>query len=174
MTAVPKRRIKKTLDFILQNHPPPAKVLDLGTMNPLSSKMIQYGYHVENTMGEDLDIEYKHLSLKQYDLITAFEILEHLVSPYNLLQSFNKGQRIAATVPINVWFSKAHWSKTDPWDRHFHEFEPRQFDWLLEKSGFKIIAKQTWKIPAAGINGVRPLLRFLTPTFYAVYAEKTV
>ena len=23
----------------------------------------------------------------------------------------------------------------DPWDRHYHEFEPRQFDWLLEKAG---------------------------------------
>lgn len=172
MTAIPKRRIKKTLDFLLKNHPPPAKVLDLGTRNLLSSKMIQAGYQIENTKGEDLDIEYKHLSVKQFDLITAFEILEHLVSPYNLLESLDKGQRIAATVPVNVWFSKAHWSKTDPWDRHFHEFEPRQFDWLLEKSGWKIIAKETWKIPAAGINGIRPLLRFFTPTFYAVYAEK--
>lgn len=170
--AVPNRRIKKTIDFLLRHHPPPANILDLGTTNLLSSKMSALGYLVENTSGEDLDLEYAHLALKQSDLITAFEILEHLVSPFNLLCSLNEGQKMIATVPINVWFSKAHWHKTNPWDRHFHEFEPRQFDWLLEKSGWKILASETWKIPAAGINGIRPVLRFFVPTFYAVYAKK--
>ena len=25
------------------------------------------------------------------------------------------------------------------WDRHYHEFEDWQLDWLLEKAGYKII-----------------------------------
>ncbi len=174
MSSVPKLRIKKTIAFLLKHHPPPAKILDLGTMNLVSSKMTEMGYKVENTQGEDIDFEYEHLAAKSPDVITAFEILEHLVSPFNLLRSLNKGQKLVATVPLNVWFSKAHWNNSDPWDRHFHEFEPRQFDWLLEKSGWQIIANETWKIPTAGINGIRPILRFFVPTFYAVYAEKSI
>ena len=41
---------------------------------------------------------------------------------------------------------KAYKSKTDPLDRHYHEFEPWQFDWLLEKSGWKIIKEDIGKI----------------------------
>jgi hypothetical protein len=30
------------------------------------------------------------------------------------------------------------------WDRHYHEFEDWQLDWLLEKTGWKIIDSQKW------------------------------
>jgi hypothetical protein len=38
----------------------------------------------------------------------------------------------------------AYRSKTDMWDRHYHEFEDWQLDWLLEKTGWKIIDSQKW------------------------------
>ena len=56
-------------------------------------------------------------------------------------------------------------------DRHFHEFEDWQFDWLLEKAGWTIIDSQKW-ISKVKINGIRPLLRNYTPRYYAVYAER--
>jgi hypothetical protein len=33
------------------------------------------------------------------------------------------------------------------WDRHYHEFEDWQLDWLLEKTGWKIIDSQKWTNP---------------------------
>lgn len=173
MKNLPYRRINRTMSFLTRNHPPPAKVLDLGVQNILSGHMEQAGYLVENTKGEDLDFEYKHLAEKKPDLITALEILEHLVSPFNVLRSFYPGQKMITTVPLKVWFAKSYWNKEDPWDRHYHEFEARQFDMLLEKSGWKILHAELWKIPPGRINGIRPVIRFFVPTFYAVYAVKT-
>jgi hypothetical protein len=57
------------------------------------------------------------------------------------------------------------------WDRHYHEFEDWQFDWLLEKSNWKIEKKEKWTSPIKKI-GFRPLLRTITPRYYIVYATK--
>ena len=172
MRKPPYRRLKNTLDFLKKHHPAPAQILDLGVPNYLGEALRKEGYKVENTGGEDLDLHFDHIVNTQADLITAFQIFEHMVAPFNMLRSFRKGQRLAASVPILVWFRKAHWHPTDPFDRHYHEFEPRQFDMLLEKAGWKIIASEKWKIPPGKINGIRPILRFFIPTFYMVYAEK--
>ncbi|MBT8179158.1 MAG: methyltransferase, partial [Eudoraea sp.] len=59
----------------------------------------------------------------------------------------------------------------DPWDRHYHEFEAWQFDWLLDKAGWKIKDSSKWTNPA-GKLGFRPLLRLFTPRYYIVYAER--
>jgi hypothetical protein len=56
------------------------------------------------------------------------------------------------------------------WDRHYHEFEDWQLDWLLEKTGWKIIDSQKWTNPLK--NWYPPLLRYFTNRYYIVYAEK--
>jgi hypothetical protein len=65
------------------------------------------------------------------------------------------------------------YSKTDMWDRHYHEFEDWQLDWLLEKTGWKIIDSQKWTNPVNKF-GIRPLLRYFTNRYYIVYAEKNL
>lgn len=174
MRQAPYRRMKKTLDFLKKNHPAPASILDLGVPNMMAEHLRAAGYDIQNTGGEDLDLNYSHIVSRQADLVTAFQIFEHMVAPFNILRSFRKGQRLMASVPLLVWFRRAHWHPTDPFDRHYHEFESRQFDMLLEKAGWKILASEKWKIPSGKINGIRPLLRFFIPTFYIVYAEKVV
>ncbi len=79
--------------------------------------------------------------------------------------------KLLISIPLRLWFSSAYRSKTDMWDRHYHEFEDWQLDWLLEKTGWKIIAKEKFTHPVKKI-GFRPLLRFFTPRYYIVYAEK--
>jgi hypothetical protein len=78
---------------------------------------------------------------------------------------------LIATIPLDLWFVKAYRSKTEEWDRHYHEFEDWQFDWLLEKSEWNIKETQKWTSPVNKI-GFRPVLRKFTPRYYAVYAEK--
>ena len=168
---LPTHRYKKTLEMLKEVCPAPAVIFDLGVRNPFSEIMKQNNYKVYNTSGEDLDDNYELEIPDDVDLVTGFEILEHLVSPYPLLKNI-KANRILLTVPIKLWFAKAYKSKTDPLDRHYHEFEPWQFDWLLEKSGWKIIKKEYWKNPSKKF-GIRPLLRKFTNRYYAVYAERS-
>ncbi len=168
--SYPEKRYQKTIEFLKENISPPAKILDLGVKNPFSEIMKEQGYQVENTGGEDLDEDFSSLHKKDYDLVTAFEIFEHLLAPYNILKKI-EADKLVASVPLNLWFSSAYRSKTDKWDRHYHEFEDWQFDWLLEKTGWKIKKTLKWTNPVNKI-GLRPILRRFTPRYYAVYAER--
>lgn len=165
------KRFQKTLDFLNKHIDKGTSILDLGVENPLSKLMKAHGHKVENTQGEDLDENQKVLVNSKAEVVTAFEILEHLLSPYQVLKSI-KAQKLLVSVPLRLWFSSAYRSKTDLRDLHFHEFEDWQFDWLLEKTGWKIVASEKWINPPESF-GVRSLLRYFTPRHYIVYAEKT-
>lgn len=166
----PERRYRRTLAFLQKHIPKEECILDLGTDNPFSRIMRTAGYQVENTGGEDLDVELTTLKTSKAEVVTAFEIFEHLVAPFNALRVI-QASRLVASIPLRLWFSPAYRSKTDLWDRHYHEFEDWQFDWLLEKAGWKIKAREKWTNPVKKI-GLRPLLRSFTPRYYIVYAER--
>ena len=164
------RRYNYTLNFLQKVLPAPATILDLGTPNEFSEIMRSQGYTVFNTNGEDLDLLPEIVKKYEVDAITAFEIFEHLLAPFNVLKQINS-TKLITSIPLRLWFAKAYQSKTDEWDRHYHEFEDWQFDWLLEKSGWKIKDSQKWTSPIHKI-GFRPILRRYTPRYYAVYAER--
>jgi len=165
-----KKRYKHTLRFLESVISTKEHILDLGVHNPFSEIMTQNGYQVTNTSGEDLDLNTEIVKLDKYSVVTAFEIFEHLLSPFHILKDI-KAKKIVASVPLRLWFSPAYKSKTDPRDRHYHEFEDWQFDWLLEKAGWKIIKREKFTNPVRKV-GFRPLLRYITPRYYLVYAEK--
>lgn len=166
----PYKRFNITLEF-LQNHIEKDKlILDLGVENPLSSLIRDNGYRVENTSGEDLDIDRSKIINSNAEVVTAFEIFEHLLDPYNVLKDI-KAKKLVASVPLRLWFASAYKNNNDDRDRHFHEFEDWQFKWLLNKAGWKIIDYKKFTNPVKKI-GIRPFLRLLTPRYYLVYAEK--
>ncbi|MGB3608074.1 methyltransferase [Psychroserpens sp.] len=166
----PNKRFKHTVEFLKRYIDTSESILDLGVDNPLSKILKDNGYSVENTSGIDLDIDTSEIEHSQAQVITAFEIFEHLLSPFTVLKSI-KANKLVASIPLRLWFSSAYRSKTDMRDRHFHEFEDWQFDWLLEKAGWKIIASEKWTNPTKKI-GLRPLLRQFTNRYYIVYAER--
>lgn len=166
----PKKRYKHTLKFLKNNISTEDKILDLGVENPFSKILKNEGFQVNNTQGEDLDIETEAVKATGYDVVTAFEIFEHLVSPFNVLQDI-KAKKLVASVPLKLWFASAYRSKTDERDRHYHEFEDWQFDWLLEKAGWKIKKREKFTNPVKKV-GIRPILRRFTPRYYLVYAER--
>lgn len=168
--SFPNKRFKETLQFLTKVTPAPADILDLGVKNPFSEIMEKQGYRVTNTQGEDLDLDTSAVQNTSAEIVTAFEIFEHLLAPFNVLRDI-KANKLVASVPLRLWFSPAYRSKTDPWDRHYHEFEDWQFDWLLEKAGWEIKQRHKWTNPV-NKPGLRPLLRKFTPRYYAVYAEK--
>ncbi|MDB4292337.1 methyltransferase [Maribacter sp.] len=166
----PNKRFEHTLAFLQKHIPTDETILDLGVPNPFSKIMDEHGYQVANTGGEDLDIDFTSVRSATTKVVTAFEIFEHLISPFNVLREI-KADKLVASIPMRLWFAPAYQSKTDPWDRHYHEFEDWQFDWLLEKAGWKIIDSAKWTNPVNKI-GLRPLLRRFTPRYYIVYAER--
>ncbi|MAL58902.1 MAG: methyltransferase [Flavobacteriaceae bacterium] len=166
----PKKRYKHTLKFLKNCISTEAKILDLGVENPFSEILKKEGFQVTNTRGEDLDIQTEAVKTSEYDVVTAFEIFEHLVSPFNVIQDI-KAKKLVASVPLKLWFASAYRSKTDERDRHYHEFEDWQFDWLLEKAGWKIKKREKFTNPVKKV-GIRPILRRFTPRYYLVYAER--
>ena len=166
----PSKRFKLTLEFVKKHIDKSETILDLGVDNPLSKIMKEEGFDVKNTNGEDLDKDQSIFGTQETTVVTAFEIFEHLLNPYTILEAI-KSEKLFISIPMRLWFSPAYRSKTDPWDRHYHEFEDWQLDWLLEKTGWKIIDCQKWTNPVKQI-GFRPILRFFTNRYYIVYAEK--
>lgn len=167
------RRYNRTLDFITKHfaNRKGLRVLDLGTKNAFSEIMINHGFAVTNTQGEDLDLHFEQVAKTEgVELVTALEILEHLVSPFPLLRDL-PANHLIATIPLRLWFAPAYKSKTDKWDKHYHEFEDWQFDMLLEKAGWTIVDRAKWTSPIHKL-GIRPILRMFTPRYYAVYAVR--
>ena len=166
----PHKRYKLTSDFLNDHVPVSDSILDLGVKNPFTEVMEKQGYVVTNTNGEDLDIDTSAVINSDAEVVTAFEIFEHLLSPFTVLKDI-KAKKLVASVPLKLWFASAYRSKTDERDRHYHEFETWQFDWLLEKTGWTIKARKKWTNPTKKV-GFRPILRLFTPRYYIIYAER--
>ncbi len=166
----PHKRYRITQEFVDKHLDPSEKILDLGVDNPFSERLREQGYRVDNTQGEDLDFDRSMVQNEDYDAVTAFEIIEHLLNPFSLLNEI-KSPKLLISVPLRLWFAKAYQSKTDDRDRHFHEFEAWQLRWLLEKTGWRIIDEVQFTNPVNKI-GFRPLLRRFTPRYILIYAQK--
>ena len=94
-----------------------------------------------------------------------------MLAPFNILRQI-KANRMIASVPLKLWFADAYWNETDDRDKHYHEFEIKQFNFLLEKTGWKIIDSESWR-PYKKIGfGIRPFLRMITNRYYIVYCER--
>jgi hypothetical protein len=166
----PNKRYKHTLLFLQEIIKKEEKILDLGVSNPFSEIMKKDRYSVINTTGEDLDLDTSSVQNEEIEVVTAFEIFEHLIAPFNILKDI-KANKLVASVPLKLWYANAYQSKTDKLDRHYHEFEDWQFDWLLEKAGWQIKKREKFTNPVKKI-GFRPILRRFTPRYYLVYAER--
>lgn len=171
MSRLRDKRYQRTLDFMAKHLSKDAKILDLGTRNPFSERMEAEGYSVSNTQGEDLDIDFEKYLDTGAEVITSFEIFEHMLAPYNILRSL-KTDKLIASIPLKLWFTDAYWNEKDDWDKHYHEFEPKQFDFLLEKAGWEIKDSEKWTSADWRHLGIRPLLRHITPRYYIVYCER--
>lgn len=168
--SFPHKRYQITLDFLKKHVTKNESILDLGVLNPFSEILLKKGFNVTNTKGQDLDLDTSIVKKNDFDVVTAFQIFEHMVAPFKVLTDI-KTNKLIASVPLSLWFSKAYRNSKDKWDSHYHEFEDWQFDWLLEKSGWKIIDHVKFSNPVKKI-GIRPIFRKFTPRFYLVYAER--
>ena len=168
----PFKRYQITTDFIKKFVDKNELILDLGIENPLSKMLKNNGYNIINTSGEDLDIDQSAVKETNATVVTAFQIFEHLLNPFQLLMSI-KANKLVCSVPLSLWFANAYRNSKDIRDNHFHEFEDWQFRLLLQKTGWKIIEEKKFTNPVKKI-GLRPLLRLITNRYLIIYAEKII
>ena len=116
----PNKRFKHTLEFLNKHISTKNTILDLGVENPFSKIMKTEGFTVKNTSGEDRDIDQSLFAKETTDVVTAFEIFEHLLNPFTILKEI-KSDKLLISIPLRLWFSPAYRSKTDKWDRHYQE-----------------------------------------------------
>ena len=83
----PSKRFNLTLSFLKKHIKTSETIFDLGVPNPFSKIMEDNGYTVINTKGEDLDNDQTALQNETYNVFTGFEIFEHLLNPYTILES---------------------------------------------------------------------------------------
>ena len=166
-----QKRYDRTLDFVNKHLDPGSRILDLGTRNAFSEILNESGYIVQNTRGEDLDTDFQKYTNTDVDVVTAFEIFEHMLAPFNILREI-KTDKLIASVPLKLWFASAFWDDKNEWARHYHEFEKKQFDFLLEKTGWEIKDREVWKSSNWKKIGIRPFLRHFYPRYYIVYCER--
>ena len=166
----PFKRYQITTDFIKKHVDKNELILDLGIENPLSKILKNNGYNIINTSGEDLDMNQSAVKETNATVVTAFQIFEHLLNPFQLLMSI-KANKLVCSVPLKLWFAKSYRNERDKRDNHFHEFEDWQFRLLLEKTGWKIVEEKKFTNPVKKI-GLRPLLRLFTYRYLIIYAEK--
>ena len=167
-----RTRLRKTMKLMQSCYR--HTVLDLGGDN-LMRRILAHELEIEFVGTGEMNLDnfsptkLIELTVKA-GMCTAFEILEHLVNPYLLLHTLSRaGMPLIATVPLRFPLSKQYWGK-DKYDRHYNEFEPRQFQWLLNEAGYDILHEEYWKLPLNFV-GLRPFLRaFIQPTWMAVLA----
>jgi hypothetical protein len=95
----PNKRFKHTIEFLEKHISTSESILDLGVENPFTTIMQNHGFSVENTKGEDLDINVSSIENSKADVVTAFEIFEHLLSPFIVLNSV-KAKKLVASIPM--------------------------------------------------------------------------
>ena len=149
-----KIRWEKSLNFLgdLNNV---KTALDIGDRTGLTEMMEdKYGVKFDNTQGDLDKIELKG----NYDLVTSFEVLEHLFNPLFNLEQINNVLNKNGCLILSTPLAKPSflWAK-----KHFHEMSKRSIYALFESAGFKILRHGYFRVHPFLFytSGIRPLMR---------------
>lgn len=129
--------------------------LDLGDRTPFTDELAQYfSCPFENT---EIDLDIGRLK-GEYDIITAFEIIEHLYNPLHCLLEVRRCLKPGGRLYLSTPLGKPNflWS---PY--HFHEMSISSLRSLFARAGFKIIRSEKFRVHSNWfyLTGLRPLLR---------------
>ncbi len=161
-----KSRTKQTIDFV--NIPDGSIVLDIGEKNKLLQSF--KNLTIINTIS---DLDYKitpninDCSIFKY--VTCFEVIEHLLNPRmffdNLYKITSSDVEIFLSYP-----SRPKWMWNN--EEHFHEYDRMRFEYLLKKTGFKIIKEKKIFVRRFP-SGIRPIIRNFIPQTIIYKLAKT-
>jgi len=94
-----------------------------------------------------------------YDYVTCFQVIEHLMNPRlffdNLYRITTEDVILYLSYPSRL---KIMWND----EEHFHEYDRLRFEYLLKKTGWKIVREKKIYVSIKP-NGIRPLIRNFMP-----------
>jgi len=134
----------------------PGKSLDIGEPGYVSNQLAV----TDNTAMCDLNYNI-HAPQYEYDVITCFEVLNHVMNPLMLMEKICKflkpGGKIYLSVP-KLWLISWHHCK-----HNFVMYDPRRLATLFEYAGFDVVRSEThnpwpWWLM---FYGFRPMFRVL-------------
>ncbi len=149
-------RARRTIALLPQfDHP--VSVLDTGDRTSITAQLEKlWDCPVANTSG---DLDTARLT-GSYDVITSFEVLEHLYNPLHNLLEIHRVLKPNGYLFLTTPCGKPHflWSKD-----HFHEMFTRELESLVQRAGFRIERKVVFRVHPWWFyfSGIRPLLRFI-------------
>jgi hypothetical protein len=151
------KRTSETIKFC--NIPKGETILDIAAPNELSKQMaVSKGINVINTIS-DLDYDIIPETKSSFKYVTCFEVIEHLMNPRlffdNLHQITDKDVILYLSYPSRP---KIMWNN----EEHFHEYDRLRFNYLLEKTSWKVIGEKKIYVRRKP-NGIRPLIRNFIP-----------
>ena len=154
------KRTRDTIEFCL-DIPTRSYVLDIGEPNKLSEELAHYCWlRIINTEG---DLDYYVMPERKVPggikYVTCFEVIEHLMNPRGFFDCLHKITEDDVQVYLS-YPSRPKWMWND--EEHFHEYDKLRFNYLLDKTGWKVVKKQPIYVPRFP-NGIRPLLRNFIP-----------
>src|SRR3989338_4915673 len=82
-----------------------------------------------------------------FDIVGAFEVLEHLEKPGAAIREVAKAIKPGGQFILSVPMNSRYWSSWDVFAGHVQRFEPAQLHTLLEKEGFEVThCYVSWKL----------------------------
>jgi len=156
--AYSQRRADITLAFLREHMPAVEVVLDIAEPNMTGEVLSeQLGVETHNTYG---DLNYALIAPgNSYRAVWMFEVIEHLMNPLLCLGNIHS----ITTDDVDFFLSypsrpKWLWNDKD----HFHEYDSRRWNLLLEESGWQVVRKKPVYLFHRKI-GIRPIIRNFLP-----------
>ncbi|GEM_PF-2565430 len=73
-----------------------------------------------------------------FDVVCAFEVLEHIQDDRQLLATLNSIMRAGARLFISVPVNQKHWSEGDVMAGHFRRYDPEALQRIMNEEGFQL------------------------------------
>lgn len=88
---------------------------------------------------------------EHFDVITTFEVLEHIKDDADALKKWSKWLRPNGRLILSVPSREKYWSDHDVWAGHCRRYERKQLTLLLEAAGFEVSVVESYGFPTANL-----------------------
>ena len=147
-------RWEKTMTF-LDDQPSADRGLDIGDRTMLTTQLESFFSCPFDSTSVDLDID---PLAGHYDIVTSFEIIEHLFNPLHNLLQIRQVMTPDGKLYLSTPAGKPRFLRSPS---HFHEMSHRSLKALFDRAGLTIRRQQKITIFPWWfyLTGIRPLLR---------------
>lgn len=87
-----------------------------------------------------------------FDLVLAFEVLEHLEDDAGALREWRSRLRPSGRLLISVPAREARWTATDDWAGHLRRYERTDLLALLDRCGFEVEHHECYGFPLSNVT----------------------